>query len=227
MAFNLSKIIFTGRALWQCIHFYCLWYSLNQLCIIWEKNCRKIFNWSFKIGAEMHEWQAKTKTKPLGWAIKMMKILNIKFSIKISEWLCRYALKLTQSINQSLSLSLSLSLVKWGITCEALGYWGSLICLKSLKPMGWQPITISSVTGSMVGLSGKVSSSIVWNQNCELKFLSPFTKKNPLFFTFESLSYAWFVHDKHFYWNFLKSLSKMPLLCILTALHVIHLHWLL
>ena len=110
MAFNLSKIIFTGRALWQCIHFYCLWYSLNQLCIIWEKNCRKIFNWSFKIGAEMHEWQAKTKTKPLGWAIKMMKILNIKFSIKISEWLCRYALKLTQSINQSLSLSLSLSL---------------------------------------------------------------------------------------------------------------------
>ena len=34
-------------------------------------------------------------------------ILNIKFSIKISEWLCRDALKLTQSLSLSLSLSLS------------------------------------------------------------------------------------------------------------------------
>lgn len=50
-------------------------------------------------------------------------------------------------------------------TCEAaISVPGSFICFALLNPIGWQPNSTSPVTGSIVGLSGNVSSSTSYKE---------------------------------------------------------------
>lgn len=50
-------------------------------------------------------------------------------------------------------------------TCEAaISVLGSFRCFAHLNPIGWQPKSTSPVTGSIVGLSGNVSSSTSYKE---------------------------------------------------------------
>lgn len=50
-------------------------------------------------------------------------------------------------------------------TCEAaISVLGSFRCFALLNPIGWQPNSTSPVTGSIVGLSGNVSSSTSYKE---------------------------------------------------------------